>query len=110
MDETELGALDAAEGRGFGYARRTLSVQMEGHPVAAFVYTARASYIDDDLVPYGWYHATVVAGAMEHALPDRYVSSIRAVPTRRDPNTVRRERQIALVRTAGYAHLLDANS
>jgi len=110
MDEAELGALDAAEGRGLGYARQRLSVELDGDARAAVVYTARSAYIDDDLVPYGWYRALVIAGARQHALPERYVSTIRAVPTRRDPNTGRRTENAILLRKAGFGPLLDANS
>lgn len=110
MDPNDVKALDEAEGRGDGYARRTLRVEVGTEEVDALVYTARSTYVDDGLAPYDWYHALVLAGALEHDFPDPYVALLRSVPTLRDPDTERRNRHAALLHEAGYGHLLDANS
>ena len=110
MDPDDVEALDEAEGRGYGYARRTMHVEMGSEIVDVLLYTARSAYVENGLAPYDWYHALVLAGALEHNLPDPYIALIRSVPTVRDPDAERRARHASLLNEAGYGDLLDANS
>ena len=43
-------------------------------------YFANPEFLDDNLAPYEWYRALVVAGALEHDLPEEYVRQLRDCP------------------------------
>ena len=79
-------ALDLAEGLGQGYDE--LQVQLEGPsgPLQAFSY--RATRTRPDALPFTWYRALVVAGAIENGLPQPYVEALQRVPASldRDPD------------------------
>lgn len=102
VNDSELDALDEAEKRGRGYVRQDVSVRTAASTVDAFAYVAQPAYIDQALLPYEWYHAIVVAGAREHALPSSYISQLGAVQTYPDPNQERRQKYRTLLHEAGY--------
>lgn len=83
--EREL--LDAFEGPGYGVIEQVVS--LAGRRLPVFLYRARPEAIADGLAPFDWYHALVIAGAREHALPAPYLSAIEAVATRPDPDAER---------------------
>ncbi len=87
VPEESLGRLDVVEDvpRG-GYRRATLEVRDgDGATVAAFTYIATPEFVREDLLPFEWYKALVVAGAIEHGLPQWYVDNVRGTPARPDP-------------------------
>ena len=49
------------------------------------------------LRPYHWYKALVVAGAVEHGLPNTYVEWLRVFESTEDPNAKRRAENEALL-------------
>jgi len=100
----ELTALDEAEHRGRGYERCQVRPRTSNGTCDAFAYVAQPAYLDDGLVPYGWYKAFVAAGAHQHNLPDAYQTRLDAVRTYPDPNEHRRTKHRSLVCEAGYAH------
>lgn len=100
----ELTALDEAEHRGRGYERCQVRPRTSDGTCEAFAYVAQPAYIDNALVPYGWYKALVTAGARQHDLPDAYRAYLDAVRTYPDPNEHRRTKHRSLVRAAGYPH------
>ena len=85
----EKNALDKAEGLGQGYKEESVIVrQASGATVTATAYIATA--IEPVLRPYDWYKALVVAGAIEHGLPDSYIEWLRTFHSQPDPNAKRR--------------------
>lgn len=88
-------ALDRAEGLGRGYRKGKVRVMTPSGARDAIAYIAdnTASL----LRPYDWYKALVVAGAMEHGLPDAYVEWLQAVDSQPDPNPVRRANNEAVL-------------
>jgi gamma-glutamylcyclotransferase len=90
FDPAHKPRLDHAEGLGRSYGLKYVDLRLPGRdePVTAFTYYALR--IDPARVPYDWYRDHVLIGALEHALPDHYISRIRSVPTIRDPD-MRRE-------------------
>ena len=60
-------------------------------------YFANSEFIDDKLLPFDWYKAIVVAGALEHDLPQEYVRSLREHPSLDDSDRERSERSISLL-------------
>jgi len=84
----EAADLDDAEGLGRGYRKG------EVEAVAASTKTLATAYFgtkkDPSRLPYHWYKAFVVAGAIEHALPPDYIAALRNVPSQEDPKASRR--------------------
>jgi len=98
IDDAQWTRLDAAEGvKGGGYSRETIAVELVGcgTQVQAQTYVANRQFVDASQVPFDWYKALVVAGALEHGLPDAYVRVLQDVATIRDPNDERREAALA---------------
>jgi len=71
IDDADVATLDAAEGP--GYERVELTVTTGNQKMNVFSYIARATHVDRELEPAGWYRATVVAGAREHGLPASWI-------------------------------------
>ena len=103
VSSSDLHPLDEAEQRGHGHERSSLTVQGPSASIEAFAYVAQPAYVDDALRPYDWYRALVLAGALEHALPDEYVTQIEEVPSAPDPNRDRRRTHRQLLREAGFS-------
>ena len=87
--------LDEIEGVGQGYSAISLDVPIFGTCAS---YIAEQGYIDDSLLPYGWYKELVLAGARFHGFPDQYVAQIESVRASEDPDSLRQTRQWKLVR------------
>jgi cation transport regulator ChaC len=102
VSDSELRALDEAEQRGRGYERRNMTLQGDSSTVDAFAYVAQSAYVDNALLPYDWYHALVLAGARQHALPPSYVAEIETVRSYPDPDEERRQAHQALLQDAGF--------
>jgi gamma-glutamylcyclotransferase len=89
IEESEGTELDEAEGLGKGYRKGTVTVMRhDGTAIAATTYIATKK--EPALLPYGWYKALVVAGAVENGLPPAYIEWLRTVTSRPDPNAERR--------------------
>lgn len=88
--------LDRAEGLGFGYQRRTVSVRVRDEALDAFTYYATVS--DAALKPLHWYRQHVLRGAREHGLPPDYIEAIRRVETITDADNVREQAELAIYR------------
>ena len=87
IDPSEKQQLDEVEG--LGYRCEDLKVRIGAEVLTVYTYLAEARFLDDSLLPYGWYRDLVVAGAREHGLPEDYVEKLLAVQVRTDPNTKR---------------------
>lgn len=77
----EKPVLDRIEGLGIGYDEIAIEVPNFG---GCITYTARASHVDDGLVPFDWYKEMVVIGCDAHEFPHHYRSRIRAVDALQD--------------------------
>lgn len=98
IDVAEKPLLDRAEGLGHSYHCKTVSVRHETGPIEAEAYCALA--IDAARQPYDWYHAYVLAGALEHGLPGDYAAALKALAVVVDPDVERRRKNLALTSTA----------
>jgi cation transport regulator ChaC len=87
--------LDKAEGRGKGYCEEQVVVISSSGSIEALTYVATKK--EPALLPYHWYKALVVAGAVEHTLPTPYVEWLRTVNSIVDPNVRRRAEKEALL-------------
>jgi hypothetical protein len=91
IDPAQKPRLDVHEGLGHGYAEQQISViiDLNGNLHTVFMYAAEDSHIDPALRPYSWYKRFVLAGALEHYLPEAYIASLNAVDAIVDPDKTR---------------------
>jgi gamma-glutamylcyclotransferase (GGCT)/AIG2-like uncharacterized protein YtfP len=97
FDSKEKGALDRAEGVGYGYQEKQVDALLNGKATNVFTYVADSRYIDDSLRPYSWYKDFVVLGANEHGLPSAYIKSLQAQLALTDPQSEREKDERAKV-------------
>jgi gamma-glutamylcyclotransferase len=99
LDDRERHKLDAAEGVGYGYNRDDVFLVEMHSPdetLQTTTYIADPAHTDENLRPYDWYRALVLAGARQHDLPVDYISKIEAMQPIPDPMLDRQERLDAL--------------
>jgi hypothetical protein len=97
IDRRERPILDRYEGLGRGYEIKQVTLALvDGARLDAFTYYA--THVDDQLLPYDWYKAHVLHGALEHGLPADYVAAIRTVATMPDPDPWRQQRELGIYR------------
>jgi gamma-glutamylcyclotransferase (GGCT)/AIG2-like uncharacterized protein YtfP len=77
LDAAGLAAIDAKEGRGWAYERRTVHVLLAGARLAAFAY-AVISPDAAHVQPSREYLQALLAGARERGLPADYVAALGA--------------------------------
>jgi hypothetical protein len=108
VPDREMTALDRAEGHGSGYERSEIHVMPE-NGAACDVLVYRATNVRPGLRPYEWYLALVIAGAMEHGLPDVYIDKLRAqsFDVDPDPNRLSRRYALALLKATGRIEVLN---
>ena len=95
ISKAEEMALNKAEGLGNGYCEENVQVVTSDRNVTAKTYVATEKELN--CIPYSWYKAFVVAGAVEHGLPDAYIECLRAVPSKFDLNGCRRSENEAVL-------------
>ncbi len=95
ISSAEKSNLDKVEGCGKGYNEENVQVVTSSGACVATTYVATAK--EPALRPYHWYKALVVAGAVEHGLPNDYVEWLRTFESQADPNTKRRAENEALL-------------
>ncbi len=86
--------LDRAEGLGFGYEEKDVLVECKTGLLKATAYVA--THIDESILPFTWYRALVIAGAVEHGLPIAYVNGLRAIDAKLDADAQRHAQHMAL--------------
>ncbi|PLP96502.1 gamma-glutamylcyclotransferase [Cupriavidus pauculus] len=93
--ESELPLLDKAEGNGYGYERKPVTVATEAlGEICAQTYLA--TKFDPSLRPLDWYKEHVIRGATSIALPASYIASIEAVACDVDTDASRRATELAI--------------
>lgn len=95
IQSNDLPALDRAEGCGYGYERRTVSVILASGP-SFDAQTYIATEIDGNLRPLDWYKEHVLRGARAIGLPPGYITSLEAVVADIDLNNERRACELAI--------------
>lgn len=96
IDPAEKSALDRAEGLGYGYEEKEVTVTAhDGTSVTATTYVATKT--DKTLKPYSWYVNHVLVGANEASLPKNYIDSkINSVEAVEDNDKERDAKQRAI--------------
>ena len=100
----DLNELDRFEGAGKGYDRSDdFSIEADNGPLSTTTYLASERH--SDMVPYDWYLALIVAGALEHKLDDAYTARLRIATRKPDQNLTRKSRHAALEALARHDHV-----
>lgn len=98
MQAAEVRLLDRVEGVGHGYRRVAGFVSVAGRLTRVFYYLAQPDYIQENLAPFDWYHALVLAGAHRHGFPPDYRHRIANITTVTDNDTRRSRHHRRLLR------------
>jgi gamma-glutamylcyclotransferase len=95
INKNEKKHLDRAEGLGYGYEEKIVTVQNDS--VGEFeAVTYHATKIDSLLMPYSWYLNHVIIGAREIQVPAQYLAIIESTKCIVDPDKNRDSRQRSL--------------
>jgi len=107
IDDSERPSLDQAEGLGHGYDVASIEV-IDSEGKARRVFTYLATHRDASRTPYDWYWALVMAGAMQHELPDWHLERLKSQARMADPDVNRPQRLRALTALidSGFGALL----
>ncbi len=109
VSDKECAALDKAEDCGKGYDRiDDFEVFRDAEKINARTYLATKQALDTTLTPYDWYRALVLAGAIQHGLPDSYIETLCKTAWKSDAAACRPSRLAALhvLETAGFGFLV----
>ncbi|MES9945188.1 MAG: gamma-glutamylcyclotransferase family protein [Candidatus Thiodiazotropha sp.] len=93
--ESHKAALDRIEGLGQGYEEKIVELVASTNETLV-AYTYYATFIDPSLKPYHWYKRHVLTGALEYALPEKYIDKLRDIEAIEDPNRQRHVDEIAI--------------
>lgn len=97
IDTAERAALDKHEGLGLGYRRDdefSVRALNSGEIVETSTYLATSR--DPGLMPFDWYLATVIAGALHHGFAEDHVSLLRDTAFVEDTDFDRKTRSAAI--------------
>lgn len=108
LPEEDLTLLDRIEGVGHGYQRIKVEVDLDsGQQCDAVTYLG--TDCDPTLLPFDWYLALVIAGAVQQMLPESHIRLLRESPFQIDPDLGRTARidAIAVLEQAGMTKILN---
>jgi len=95
ISDQDKTVLDQYEGLGVGYNDKLVELSSDNKQLLSAI-TYYALLTDEAMIPYHWYKGHVLHGAIEHRLPTDYISMIEAVPSKKDPDTARSVRELAI--------------
>lgn len=102
VTDVQMEKLHEFEGRGYDCLDAFPLVDTSGRTVEARTYIAAPHALDLECLPFTWYRALVIAGALQHALPEDHVDLLRALPARDDPDPDRLRENMDMLQRAGY--------
>lgn len=103
LSPEDLGVLDAIEGVGTGYDRHdAVTVRLDGRPLEVCTYVATAP--EERHLPFDWYMALILAGALQHGLGPAATARLVAFGHRRDTELSRPARIAAVEALAAAGH------
>lgn len=103
IDVAERDVLDKFEGASKGYERiDDFMIKTQDQTVTATTYLASMTH--SELVPFDWYLALIIAGALEHKLGDEHAERLNAIEHMPDHDAARKSRIAALKALADHGH------
>jgi len=98
IDPSDKPLLDKAEGIGYGYNQKEVSVfRADGFSVDSVTYIA--ARIDRHIKPFSWYVNHVLVGAQETLIPEDYIhDKIVSIESKQDTDTERDTMECAIHR------------
>ena len=99
---SERAILDRFESHPIGYKRDdhfTVETADARNRLAVSTYIAADNAIDESLKPFDWYLTLVIAGVIQHKLPDDYLEAIMKFECVRDPDRDSRRKAFKLLKT-----------
>ena len=103
IEKCELEELNTAEGLGNGYDIKCcfpVTLVNSGVSKTTVTYIATDDYRKSKLIPYDWYLAYVVAGAIQHKLPQAVVTSYKDIKYQVDQCQGRKNRELGILEKA----------
>ena len=89
--------LDDWESQACGYKVIEVEPHANGNPLAAFTYVAIGESVNDAILPFDWYKALVLVGALYHGFPAHYVGRLQQQESVSDPDVRRAAENADLV-------------
>lgn len=107
LAETDIPNLDQAEGKGYGYDRIDDFLVADDAGQEQRVMTYIASAPQQNLTPYRWYLALVIAGALEQKLSATHINDLRRVDYVQDTRDqcAHRDRAYKALTAAGHSDI-----
>ncbi len=102
IDVSEKSVLDRFEGHPSGYRRDDhfiVETADAKRRLEVSTYIAVDNAVDERLKPFDWYLALVIAGGVQHKLPDEYLKALMKTECVRDPDHDNRRTAFKLLRT-----------
>ena len=97
VTQADIGNLDRAEGAGNGYDRHdNFQVQLVDTRQIVVAKTYVATTTEEELKPYDWYLALVIAGARQHNLDPSHIKMLCQTPYVIDEDQLRKSRSDAM--------------
>lgn len=100
IENDEVKSLDKAEGvQNGGYSRQEVNITTldRSREETVECYLANPAFIDKKILPFSWYKALVIAGAIEHKLPEEYVCMLKEYPSIRDNELERESKAMSFI-------------
>ncbi len=102
IDVSERAILDRFEGYPNGYRRDDhfiVETADDMNRLEVSTYIAADNAIDEGLKPFDWYLALIIAGVVQHKLPDNYLEALMNIECVRDPDRDSRRTAFKLLKT-----------
>ncbi len=103
IKKCDLEKLDDAEGLGKGYDKKdnfNVTLVSTGTIQSTFTYIATYNSKHTHLRPFDWYLALVVAGAMQHKLPEEAIADYKGTDFQLDRDSKRKYKELEILKKA----------
>ncbi len=101
IDEYQKAKLDKFEGKGKGYnEQKVLIVKNDDTELEVATYIANSESIEDNLLPYDWYKAYIVLGALENRFSDEYIIALKNTESKADSKFERNDMNWGVIKSS----------
>ena len=89
LDEAGKATLDRYEDVGGAYRIEHANALTKHGLMEVYLYTGSETHYVEGLAPYDWYLGFILAGAMQHQLPETFITKLRSATAKNDPDHAR---------------------